>query len=591
MLTFIKTNYQVGDTIEITCSEGIVTGEIEYVTGQYIVLRQSNGQICGIAANDIRSFRAESPVKMVPANGGRAVKAPAYSSLDDADVLADDSAVYNENYDEDDYNEEEQSSTATTLRDVLGEEKEVESADALTGAAPVAEPKVVGHIDLASIDPNYGRRRYFKNEGGATTAAATTDNNYSNNENEGWQQNYNTYGHRPPYVRATGRITYFNTTKRYGFIHDYATDSDLYFYVQQIVDNELFNHLYKGTKVVYSIGQNNQGRIATCIHLPHTINDVYTLAEDSFDSHQYIISKGLLEHILQVDPDNADAKQLLGDVESVLPTVGGEHQRGDIEPYNPCLLYVQAKKALLNKDYAQAEETYLKALEAGEKPESCVKDLLTLYVSCFKQAADEEEKERVRQKAAEFFASHQHLLTSNLTTKQFLALNYYLPIQDYDRFLASVDELLSIPQVGESLSRRVFYLWQKAIALNKIGRGEEALEVCEEGLKLSPYNRQLHNLRDMMLHPERYHATYDESTTAQQAEADDKAAEEEEKQNEATTEAPVEEASAETENTEETAEAEAVEETAEAETKTELGAETEAEADVESEDNSTKEEY
>lgn len=576
MLTFIKTNYQVGDTIEITCSEGIVTGEIEYVTGQYIILLQPNGQICGIADSDIRSFRAESPVKMVPANGGRAVKAPDYGSLDDSDVLSDGSAVYNEDYDEDGYNEEEQSTTATTLRDVLGEEKEVESADALTGAAPVAEPKVVGHIDLASIDPNYGRRRYFKNEGGA----ATTDNNYSNNENEGWQQNYNTYGHRSPYVRATGRITYFNTSKRYGFIHDYATDSDLYFYVQQIVDNELFNHLYKGTKVVYSIGQNNQGRIATCIHLPHTINDVYTMAEDSFDSHQYIVSKGLLEHILQVDPDNADAKQLLGDVESVLPTVGGEHQRGDIEPYNPCLLYVQAKKSLLNKDYAQAEETYLKALEADEKPESCVKDLLTLYVSCFKQAADEEEKERVRQKAADFFTTHQHLLSSNLTTKQFLALNYYLPIQDYDKFLASVDELLSIPQVGENLSRRVFYLWQKAIALNKIGRGEEALEVCEEGLKLSPYNRQLHNLRDMMLHPERYNASYDESTTAQQAEADDKAAEEKDEQTEATAEETVVEESAETENTEETAETEVAEEAAEAETET----------DVESEDNSTKEE-
>lgn len=585
MLTFIKTNYQVGDTIEITCSEGIVTGEIEYVTGQYIILLQPNGQICGIADSDIRSFRAQSPVKMVPANGGRVVKAPDYSSLDDSDVLSDDSAVYNEDYDEDDYNEEEQSSTATTLRDVLGEEKEVESADALTGADPVAEPKVVGHIDLASIDPNYGRRRYFKNEGGA----ATTDNNYSNNENEGWQQNYNTYGHRSPYVRATGRITYFNTSKRYGFIHDYATDSDLYFYVQQIVDNELFNHLYKGTKVVYSIGQNNQGRIATCIHLPHTINDVYTLAEDSFDSHQYIVSKGLLEHILQVDPDNADAKQLLRDVESVLPTVGGEHQRGDIEPYNPCLLYVQAKKSLLNKDYAQAEETYLKALEADEKPESCVKDLLTLYVSCFKQAADEEEKERVRQKAADFFTTHQHLLSSNLTTKQFLALNYYLPIQDYDKFLASVDELLSIPQVGENLSRRVFYLWQKAIALNKIGRSEEALEVCEEGLKLSPYNRQLHNLRDMMLHPERYNASYDESTTAQQAEADDKAAEEKEEQTEATAEETVEEESAEIENTEETAETEVAEEAAEAETETET--ESEAETDVESEVDSTKEEY
>lgn len=558
MLTFIKTNYQTGDTIEITCSEGIVTGQIEYVTGQYIVLRQSNGQICGIAAADIRSFRADSPVKMVPANGERAVKAPAY----DNEELADNGLTICSEEAE----EPLQATTTTTLRDVLGKEKEVESADSLTGVAPVAEPKVVGHIDLASIDPNYGRRRYFKNAEEPNEAGTTPTDHYNN----GYQQGGNGYVRRP-YVRATGRITYYNSLKRFGFIHDYETDSDLYFYVQHVVDQELFNHLTKGTKVVYTIGQNNQGPIATCIHLPHTINEVYTMAEDSFDSHQYLVSKGLLEHILMVDPDNADAKQLLGDVEATLPSVEGERLRGELEPYNPCLLYTQAKKALLNKDYDMAEDAYLKALEANEKPESCVKDLLTLYVSRYKQAYSDDEKEQIRQKANEFFNAHRNLLMDNLTTKQFLALNYYLPIQDYENFLKAVDNLLRDPQVGENTSRCVFYLWQKAIALNKMGRADESLQVCEEGLQIMPYNRQLNNLHEMLLHPESYHASYSEAMAAQQAEADEEHVESTEAAEQA--EQPTAE-----EHAEEEADADAA---VESEAETETNAETETESETE----------
>ena len=480
MLTFIKTNYQTGDAIEVTCSEGTVTGTIEYVTSKYIVLRQSNGQLCGIAANDVRSFRANCPVPMVPAHGeASVVKAPAYDPED---------LNLGTNSNADDAPNEEQ---PQTLRDVIGNE---ETADHLTGAAPVAEPKVIGHIDLASVDPKYGRRSYFRSD-------ETQNNNDEGSNNYASQYQRNGF-QRQPYVGARGRITYYNSLKRFGFIHDYNSDSDLYFYIQQIVDNELYDHLHKGTKVVYNIGHNNQGAIAMNIHLPHTVNDLYTMAEDSFDDHHYYAAKGMLEHILEVDPDNADAKQLLSDVETALPTVENEYQRGELQPYNPCLLYAQAKRAYLAKDYDEAERAYKEALEANEKPESCVKDLLTLYVSLYKQTDDNDEKVMLRQKASDFFEAHKQLLSDNLTTKQFLALNYYLPIQDYNKFLATVDDLLTDPQVSHMLSRRVFYLWQKGIALNKMGRTEEALAICDEGLKLSPYNRQLANLRELILHPE-----------------------------------------------------------------------------------------
>ena len=81
------------------------------------------------------------------------------------------------------------------------------------------------------------------------------------------------------------------------------------------------------------------------------------------------------------------------------------------------------KGRYLGKGVTKAEENYLKALEADEKPESCVKDLLTLYVSLYKQTEIDDDKQQIRQKAEKFFEENKHLLTNILTTKQFLALN------------------------------------------------------------------------------------------------------------------------------------------------------------------------
>lgn len=499
MLAFIKTNYQVGDPIEVTCSEGVITGTIEYVSSKYIVLRQPNGKICGIAASDIRTFTASSPVVMVPAGGGQATKAPVSEEAEiETETEAEETAQDEEILVEEPVQEADK---PQSIRDVLGDTDKVQSADELTGAPNiVAEPKVIGHIDLASVDSRYGKRKYFR-----------TDNNdegetsYSNSYSE--NTNHNTYGgyQRQPYVSAKGRITYYNPTKRFGFIHDFATEADLYFYIQQVADNELYTHLAKGTKVVYTIGKNNQGPTAECIHLAHTVNDLIEMAEDLYESRHPHFARGVLKHVLEVYPDNKDAADLMDEINANVPQPTA--QTYEASQYNPCKVYAEAKKAYLEKDYAKAEEGYLKAIEAGEKPESCVKDLITLYVSCFKQAETEAEREEARRKAADLLEKHRSLLADNLTTQQFLALNYYLPIQDYDMFLTTVDEILANPQVDRVTSRKVFYIWQKGIAYNKLGKTEEALALVEQGLAIAPFNRQLQNLREIILHPELLEAT------------------------------------------------------------------------------------
>lgn len=486
MLAYIKAKYKTGDTIEVTSSQGVFSGAIEYVTDQYIVLRQPNGQICGIAATDIRTFRAESPV------------APAPQQISVTQIPA----------------ERTEESVTMDAPTVAAEEEKEDSQDAVVSTAevssPIVEPKVVGHIDLDKlkrIDPKFSQRKYFKSgdENMAEEKSGHVEEETDQTNAAPYADNYQ----RQPYVSAKGRITYYNNDKRYGFIHDYLTDNDLYFNLTQVADYDLYDHLHKGTKVAYTMDRNAQGFTARCVHLPHTIAELLEIAEDYLDSRHYYLAQGLAEHVLEVSPENKDAKEILDEIHNAAPASRFMPSASAPTPnqYNPCALYSQAKKAYLSKDYAKAEELYVKAIEAGERPESCVKDLVTLYVSRFKQATDANEREESRRKAVDFLESHRQMLADNLTTKQFLALNYYLPILDYTNFIHTVDEILTDPQVTDVLSRRVFYIWQKGIALNKMGRTQEALEQVDEGLELAPRSRQLLNLRNLILHPE-YQANF-----------------------------------------------------------------------------------
>lgn len=495
MLAFIKANYHTGDSIEITCSEGTFEGQIEYVNNKYIVLRLPNGKIYGIAATDIRTFTAACPVPVHP-ECTPACQEPADETTEDGE-------------------------SEDTADAPAGSREDEDAGDTLRLEVPkVDSPVVVGQIDLSKIDPKLARRKYFRsneeNDG--------SEGGYDAERRAAGEQPYNSYNkvysqdREPDYVPAKGRITYYNYDKRYGFIHDFAADIDLYFYIQQVSDRNLYEHLRKGTKVVYSIDRNMQGAIARCIHLPYRINELLSMAEDHIDAGRYYVAQGMCNHILEVSPEHAEAKEMLEQIAEMQPSRQAHAEVPGGNAYNLYTTYTAAKKAYLAKDYALAEELYRKALDADEKPDSCVKDLITLYVSRYKQAESEEEKKTTYDTAATFFEQYKDLLPDNLTTRQFLALNYYLPVQDYDKFLTIVDDILTDPAVNKVLSRKIFYLWQKGIVLNKTGHAEEALALTEEGLALAPRSRQLLNLREYILHPE-YHQNRD-SQEADAASAD-----------------------------------------------------------------------
>lgn len=478
MLAFIKANYKAGDTIEIAATEGTFTGQIEYVTDKYIILRLPNGQICGISAANAVTFRADPPVA-----AGR-------TSL----TLPEEAPADNE---EDGGNERPEAETDDNADTGDKENKEI----------PV---KVVGRIDLDKlqrIDPRLSQRRYFKNDYNRNEeyeGEETTD------EEEGQHGEQENTFYRPNFVNSKGRVTYFNNEKRYGFIHEYETGNSLYFHLQQVVDSELYGNVRKGTKVTYTAGRNQQGYVARTVHLPKPFSEVLEMAEDELANRHAYTARDLVNHILDNDAQYQPALDLLEEINDALP-VRGEAPAADRESaasattqYMPSTLYAQAKRAFLNKDINQAEVLYKEAIEKGEKVETCVKDLMTLYVSVYKKTTEPEAKEAARQKATDFLKAHHDALPDTLTNKQFLALNFYLPLLYLEEFLELADEIMEDPQISGVVSRRVFYIWQKAIARNKLGQKEAAMALVEEGLQLAPHNRQLLNLETIILNPEEY---------------------------------------------------------------------------------------
>lgn len=501
MLAFIRINYNLGDSVEITSSEGVFSGTIEFVTNQYIVLRLPNGQVCGIAGTDVRSFRANPPQQ------------PNYREMTSVNFEVDSHETVNEK-------ESEQANSGVEDENDGVDEKEVKPAEKALSAF---EPKVVGHIDLEAlqqIDPKYGHRRYFRNmndgdEAKEKDANQTADDSYSQIDG----------GISSHFVPAKGRVNFYNADRKYGFIYDFATENSLYFNTHQIADRDLYDVLYKGTKVVYSVDRNTQGLTARNIHQPKSFDDVLALAEEHMEARRLQTAKGLVEHVLEVDKNYEKAQVLLEDINGMTPAprfvrgMGGYNHSVNSNQFLPNTLYAQAKKAYLNKNFDEAEKYYLQAIDANEKPESCVKDLVMLYVSRYKQNENAAEKEQIRQKAIAFMEKNRGLLTNNLTTKQFLALNYYLPILDFEHFIGMVDEILADPQVTNVVSRRVFFIWQKAIAFNKMGRVDDALKIIDEGLELAPRSRQLLGLQNSILHPELYQKTMmqEETQTGEQA--------------------------------------------------------------------------
>lgn len=506
MLAFIRANYKNGDTILINCTVGAIEGKIAFVSQDSIVLRLPNDKIYGIAASDIRSFSAATPHPLVTDDLTQKEEVQQDATATDTDTATDNEDLMdyaNEALQADGEDENAHTEKPTSIADVL--DTKIKAQDDVLDSLGKEEPqvKVVGKISLEQlnrIDPKGAARRtsYQKSYG-------------SNSETNDSENNGNESAHRQsaPYVPALGRITYYNRDKRYGFIHDYKKDIDLYFHVHQVADTNLYERINRGQKVVYTDTEKATGHVAVCVHFPNTVENLLDKADEYIEKGYYDFANGIISHVLDVYPDNADAIEMAQEVKDLIPADRKEMAAprnekkytaaDDSTLYKPDALYSTAKRASIMHDYDKAEEYYIKAIEADERTVSSVKDLLQVFVMRFKNVDTDAEREMWHDEAIKTYDKYKHLLPDDISTIQFLAGNFYLPLLDYSKYLELTEQLLDKPELADDKTKRAFYLWQRALALHKDGHDSEALKECNRALDVVPYHSQSKSLKRVLL--------------------------------------------------------------------------------------------
>ena len=476
MLAFLKANYQAGTPLTISCTEGTFTGTLVSVSHDAIVLQLPNGTVFGIAAADIHTFSAPSPIPMQPVPGHTFAQPAPEQAAEAASAAPADAAGDVAPSDSDDIT--------------------VAPSEAAAEAEPTAAVKVVGRIpldQLRRIDPKSARRDYFRSpsaEKAEKPAPAEAENATTTPDDPA-----------DIYVGPMGRITYYNRASRYGFIRDFHSETDRYFHLSQVAEPQLIDRLMKGIKVVYTADVNARGQQARCVHLPHTIDELLDLTDENIERGYYQLAYDILEHVLQADPTNADALDMRAEVLSLLPN---RHAFKGVNPsqLEPTPTYVEAKNAFLEKNFEQADKLFREAIDKGERVGSAVKDLLQIYVMRYKAAFSMADHDEIRDAALEAYEEYRDKLPDDLSTLQYLAGNFFLPLQLYSRYLTLTEQLLARPEIQDENGKRAFYIWQRAMAYRRLGRLDEAIAEAHRGIALSPNNRNLRTLIEQLEAPE-----------------------------------------------------------------------------------------
>ena len=193
-------------------------------------------------------------------------------------------------------------------------------------------PKIIGKIDLAEI----GKPKK-KKKGEESDAVTTNSNDSISIDNTG------------DLLPSMGKIKKMWAT--YGYIKPYNQEKDLYFYTSELVSyTGIIESPSVGDEVVYSLGQNNQGPIALCIHKQCTKDIVEDLVE-KFRYDTKTCSR-LKKHIEDFDNLNSGTSDNASGLAYYLEKVGVNPRRS----FSPNDVEKSFAEKLSSNEYATAIE-------------------------------------------------------------------------------------------------------------------------------------------------------------------------------------------------------------------------------------------
>jgi len=179
----------------------------------------------------------------------------------------------------------------------------------------------------------------------------------------------------PRIESCRGHIYTYKADRNFGFIT--GDDGGNYFFHRSaVIDPTLHDrlqHLPRGEQVpvTFSVAEGPRGPLALKISLERSIDELFDIASQYASAGEYPQAIGYIRQLLARQPQHAEAKQL-HDKWREYARVAGVPAGS-----NP---YARAKRVqLIEKDLNRAADLFLQAIKQGDRVESAIKDLATLY--------------------------------------------------------------------------------------------------------------------------------------------------------------------------------------------------------------------
>ena len=465
MFDFIKSTYNKGDKLKLTCGNGEFSGEILFINNDSIILKTMEGKTCGIKGSEISFFEELSVCTSKPLESVN----PKNNEQDQIvkNIFCDNATTEQS---------DKEFMSSQEIQEKTKLEKSKEQLDGIQKGINATQYKVGDVIPLDvlhQIDPKTAKPKISKKVKPTQTFNGLDSLRVLVEEEHKVQNNQ--------YVPALGSVKWISADGRpFGCILDGKENIELYFSFSQIVDPNLLKNIRRGVSVVYTKTIESLGPKAKIIHSPGKIVDILNLAADLAKSGNVRFAIGVVEHILNEYPENFDAEKLLKEL-------GGKISYRIItnKQKTPIELYQKAKKLHDSKKYEEAIEAYKEAIKANHKRESAVKDLGMLYLFLCNQAESEEKKEDFRLEAIDFMKDSIQYLPQNTVTWSYLE-NFYYSVKEFEKFDRVTDKLLAQKQVQSEGQRYVFLLNKKAASFLRRGNKNRAKEYVEKSLEVYP---------------------------------------------------------------------------------------------------------
>lgn len=520
MFDFIKSTYKKGDKLKLTCANGEFIGEILFISEDSIILKTQDGKTCGIKGAEISVFEEIS--KSV-CDDSHETKLLNHRLVENSIIeeKTQDNSVASEPIENETSSLDEKDSPATEKNDKSEFKR--------------PEIKIVGKIDLSALNLANRPKKTKVSKGNESRDKDSQDSDtFKDSVNDPDQASPSTQQEtvqnneqakiksakskktlrdlsslqaladdmrkqeNEKLVPAIGHIKFVIPERNYGFITDAKTGNDLYFRMDQLIDNRIIDKspiLLGALPVIYSIQKNVRGDIATSIHRPGSINELLSLAKSLAVADTLNHSFHVLEHILEEYPDNYAAKELQKKLKKEKRKVYANkhiaHTNNNVIIGN----YDQAKNYAFAKEYHKAIEYYIKAIDNNERLQSSIKDLGMLYAQLYKMGG--EKADTYRDYVINLIKNHRGNLPNSVSTLYYLE-NLLYAVQAYDDYIEVANQLLLEQNLVNSKSRSSIILCKIATAYLGLKDKDNALQTLEKSLLENPENKKARKLKDVI---------------------------------------------------------------------------------------------